>query len=277
MNFLFLIAAATMISLAVIPIMVRLAPKLGMMDMPDEDRKVHVAPIPRVGGWGIIIGALVPVFTLTDMEPVVLCYLFGCIVLLIFGAMDDKREMGHYMKFIGQIIAVIPMIFYADLHVTGLPFISYQFPEWFYQGFTLVAMIGVINAINHSDGLDGLAGGETLISIGAIALIAYLSPSNDLTIVIALAAIGGLVGFLRYNTHPAVVFMGDGGSQFLGFTLGFLAVLLVEQTNTGLSKTVVLLLLGLPVIDILTVLKKRAMSGSNIFRATRNHLSLIHI
>ena len=272
MNFLFLIAAATMISLAVIPIMVRLAPKLGMMDMPDEDRKVHVAPIPRVGGWGIIIGALVPVFTLTDMEPVVLCYLFGCIVLLIFGAMDDKREMGHYMKFIGQIIAVIPMIFYADLHVTGLPFISYQFPEWFYQGFTLVAMIGVINAINHSDGLDGLAGGETLISIGAIALIAYLSPSNDLTIVIALAAIGGLVGFLRYNTHPAVVFMGDGGSQFLGFTLGFLAVLLVEQTNTGLSKTVVLLLLGLPVIDILTVLKKRAMSGSNIFRATRNHM-----
>ena len=272
MNFLFLIAAATMISLAVIPIMVRLAPKLGMMDMPDDDRKVHAAPIPRVGGWGIIIGALVPVFTLTDIEPVVLCYLFGCIVLLIFGAMDDKREMGHYMKFIGQIIAVIPMIFYADLHVTALPFISYQFPEWFYQGFTLVAMIGVINAINHSDGLDGLAGGETLISIGAIALIAYLSPSNDLTIVIALAAIGGLVGFLRYNTHPAVVFMGDGGSQFLGFTLGFLAVLLVEQTNTGLSKTVVLLLLGLPVIDILTVLKKRAMSGSNIFRATRNHM-----
>ena len=261
-----------MISLAVIPIMVRLAPRLGMMDIPDEDRKVHATPTPRVGGWGIIIGALIPVVTLAELNNTALCYLFGCIVLLIFGAMDDKREMGHYTKFIGQIIAVIPMIFIADLHVTALPFISYEFPTWLLQAFTMVAMIGVINAINHSDGLDGLAGGETLISLGAIALIAYLTPGDNLTIIIALASIGGLVGFLRYNTHPAIVFMGDGGSQFLGFTLGFLAVMLVEQSDTEISKTVVLLLLGLPVIDILTVLKKRAMSGSNIFRATRNHM-----
>ena len=261
-----------MISLAVIPIMVRLAPRLGMMDIPDEDRKVHATPTPRVGGWGIIIGALIPVITLANLDTTALCYLFGCIVLLIFGAMDDKREMGHYTKFIGQIIAVIPMIFIAGIHVTELPFISFDFPVWLLQAFTMVAMIGVINAINHSDGLDGLAGGETLISLGAIALIAYLTPGDNLTIIIALASIGGLVGFLRYNTHPAIVFMGDGGSQFLGFTLGFLAVMLVEQSDTEISKTVVLLLLGLPVIDILTVLKKRAMSGSNIFRATRNHM-----
>jgi len=242
-----------MISLAVIPI-------------------VHVAPIPRVGGWGIIIGALIPILTLTKIDAVVLSYLFGCIVLLVFGAMDDQREMGHYTKFIGQIIAVIPMIFFCGIHINELPFISYDFPTWFYQAFTLVAMIGVINAINHSDGLDGLAGGETLISLGAIALIAYFATDQNLTIVIALAAIGGLVGFLRYNTHPAIVFMGDGGSQFLGFTLGFLAVHLVEFSSTDLSRTAVLLLLGLPIIDILTVLKKRAMSGSNIFRATRNHM-----
>jgi len=274
MNYLFLIAAATMISLAVIPIMVRLAPRLSMMDDPDEERKVHATPIPRVGGWGIIIGALIPVITLTDLSPTVICYLFGCIVLLVFGALDDIREMGHYTKFIGQILAVIPMIFWADLYVTQLPFINYDFPAWFLQGFTMVAMIGVINAINHSDGLDGLAGGETLISLGAIALIAYLNrgSGDNLSIIIALAAIGGLVGFLRYNTHPAIVFMGDGGSQFLGFTLGFLAILMVGLSETGFSKTVVLLVLGLPVIDILTVLKKRAMSGSNIFRATRNHM-----
>ena len=136
MNFLFLIAAATMISLAVIPIMVRLAPRLGMMDMPGDERKVHVAPTPRVGGWGIIIGALIPVVTLAPLDKTALCYLFGCIVLLLFGAMDDKREMGHYTKFIGQIIAVIPMIYYAGLHVTTFPFISYEFPTWFLQAFT---------------------------------------------------------------------------------------------------------------------------------------------
>ena len=124
MNYLFLIAAATMISLAVIPIMVRLAPRLGMMDLPDEDRKVHTNPIPRVGGWGIIVGALIPVVTLTELDQTVLCYLFGSLILLAFGAMDDKREMGHYTKFIGQIIAVIPMIFFADLYVTCLLYTS---------------------------------------------------------------------------------------------------------------------------------------------------------
>jgi len=151
-------------------------------DDPDEDRKVHVTPIPRVGGWGIIVGALIPVLTLADLDKTALCYLFGCLVLLLFGALDDIREMGHYTKFIGQIIAVIPMIFMGGLHVTEFPFISYEFPTWFLQAFTMVAMIGVINAINHSDGLDGLAGGETLISLGAIALIAYLTPGDNLTI-----------------------------------------------------------------------------------------------
>ncbi|MEM7259353.1 MAG: MraY family glycosyltransferase [Pseudomonadota bacterium] len=273
MNYLFLIAAATMISLAVIPIMVRLAPKLGMMDMPDDNRKVHSNPIARVGGWGIIIGALIPVITLTEIDSVVLCYLFGSIVLLIFGALDDKREMGHYMKFIGQFIAVIPMVYLGGLYVTDFPFFGDSlFPIWLAQLFSLVAMIGVINAINHSDGLDGLAGGEALFSLGALALLAWLSPGNELTITLALAAIGGLVGFLRYNTHPAMVFMGDGGSQFLGFTVGFLAILLTQHTDNTLSKSVVLLLLGLPVVDILIVLKKRAMSGSNIFKATRNHM-----
>ncbi len=272
MNYLFLIAAATMISLAVIPIMVRLAPKLGMMDVPDEDRKVHTNPIPRVGGWGIIVGALIPVVTLTELDTTVLCYLFGCIILLLFGALDDHREMGHYTKFIGQFIAVIPMIYIADLYAVDFPFIPYDFPKWFAQGFTLIAMIGVINAINHSDGLDGLAGGEALITLGALALLAWIAPNGDLSIILALAAIGGLVGFLRYNTHPAMVFMGDGGSQYLGFTLGFLAVLLTQHTDPTLSKAVVLLILGLPVVDILVVLKKRAQSGSNIFRATKNHM-----
>lgn len=273
MNYLFLIAAATMISLAVIPIMVRLAPRLGMMDMPDENRKVHSNPIARVGGWGIIIGALVPVITLTEMDTPVICYLIGSITLLVFGAMDDKQEMGHYTKFIGQFLAVIPMVYWGGLYVTEFPFIGdFEFPKWFAQAFTVVAMIGVINAINHSDGLDGLAGGEALISLGAIALLAWISPGNELTITLALAAIGGLVGFLRYNTHPAMVFMGDGGSQFLGFTVGFLAILLTQHSDNTLSKSVVLLLLGLPVVDILIVLKKRAMSGSNIFLATSNHM-----
>jgi UDP-GlcNAc:undecaprenyl-phosphate GlcNAc-1-phosphate transferase len=109
-------------------------------------------------------------------------------------------------------------------------------------------MVGMINAINHSDGLDGLAGGESMLSLGGIAYLSYLAGGTTVT-VMALATIGGLFGFMRFNTHPARIFMGDGGSQFLGYTLGFLAVLLTQKVNPVLSPALPALLLGLPIAD----------------------------
>jgi len=260
-----------MISLAIIPLMVRVAPRLGMMDEPDP-RKVHESPTPRVGGWGIIIGALLPVLLIAPLDGLIQSYIFGSIVLLIFGALDDHNEMGHYTKFIGQIIAVVPVVFYADLYVSHIPLLSIELPAFIGKPFTAIALIGMINAINHSDGLDGLAGGESLASLAAIALLAYLAGDGNLAITITFGAIGGILGFLRYNTHPAMVFMGDGGSQFLGFTLGFLTVLLTQIIDTELSPAIALLLLGVPIIDIITVLWKRVSGGNNPFLATKNHI-----
>ena len=260
-----------MISLAIIPLMVRVAPRLGMMDEPDP-RKVHEPPTPRVGGWGIIIGALLPVLLIAPLDGLIQSYIFGSIVLLIFGALDDHNEMGHYTKFIGQIIAVVPVVFYADLYVSHIPLLSIELPAFIGKPFTAIALIGMINAINHSDGLDGLAGGESLASLAAIALLAYLAGDGNLAITITFGAIGGILGFLRYNTHPAMVFMGDGGSQFLGFTLGFLTVLLTQIIDTELSPAIALLLLGVPIIDIITVLWKRVSGGNNPFLATKNHI-----
>ncbi len=271
MNYLFLIAASTMISLAIIPLMVRVAPRLGMMDEPDP-RKVHETPTPRVGGWGIIIGALLPVLLIAPLDSLIQSYIFGSIVLLIFGALDDHNEMGHYTKFIGQFLAVLPVVFYADLYVSHIPLLSIELPAFIGKPFTTIALIGMINAINHSDGLDGLAGGESLATLTAIALLAYLAGDGNLAITITFGAIGGILGFLRYNTHPAMVFMGDGGSQFLGFTLGFLTVLLTQIIDTDISPAIALLLLGIPIIDIITVLWKRLSAGSNPFLATKNHI-----
>lgn len=271
MNYLFLIAASTMISLAVIPLMVRAAPWLGMMDEPDA-RKVHATATPRVGGWGIIIGALLPVLLIAPFDNIIQSYIFGSIVLLIFGALDDHKEMGHYSKFVGQIIAVIPIVTYGDLYVSHIPLFDFELPGYIGRPFTAIAMIGMINAINHSDGLDGLAGGESLASLAAIALLAFLAGDGNLTITITFGTIGGILGFLRYNTHPAMVFMGDGGSQFLGFTLGFLTVFLTQSINTDLSPSIALLLLGVPIIDIITVLWKRIEVGNNPFVATKNHI-----
>src|SRR5262249_553564 len=126
-------------------------------------------------------------------------------------------------------------------------------------------------AINHSDGLDGLAGGETLLSLFGIAYLAYLAQDPMLALM-CFAVLGGIFGFLRFNTHPARVFMGGAGSQFLGFPLGPFVVALRTQSSPGLSMALPLLLLGLPVIDILAVFYLRATSGMNWFRATKNHV-----
>lgn len=271
MNYLFAMVTATAVSLAVIPVMMHLAPWLGMMDHPGP-RKVHARPVPRVGGWGIILGALLPVLILLPLTPAVRCYLFGVVVLLVFGTLDDRHELGHYTKFAGQLLAVLPVVLYGGVQITHLPlFGPGPVPAGVGVPFTVFALMGMINAINHSDGLDGLAGGEALLSLAALAFLGHIA-GNHMVVTIALAAMGGGFGFLRYNTHPAIVFMGDGGSQFLGFTLGFLAVLLTQQVDTTLSPAVVLLLLGLPIADILVVLAKRISQRMNWFLATKNHI-----
>ncbi len=160
LTFILPLIAALVLSMVIIPIMVRLAPRLGMMDKPDP-RKVHAIPIPRVGGVGIFFGALIPIVLLLPIDQTLVAYLFGALVLFAFGVMDDCKELGHYVKFIGQFIAVIAVVYYGDVYVSLLPFMGGE-PVSALVGkpFTVIAIVGMINAINHSDGLDGLAGGN---------------------------------------------------------------------------------------------------------------------
>jgi len=263
--------AALILSMVVIPIMVRLAPRFGMIDKPDP-RKVHAAPIPRVGGVGIFFGALVPLVLLMSVDQRLAAYLFGALVLFAFGVMDDSKELGHYVKFIGQFIAVIAVVYYGNVYISLLPLMGGEtVSEIVGKPFTVIAIVGMINAINHSDGLDGLAGGESLLSLGGIAYLAWLADGTP-AVMIAMATAGGLLGFMRYNTYPARIFMGDGGSQFLGYTLGVLAVVLTQEVNPALSPALPLLLLGLPIADILAVLAQRIYHKMNWFRASKNHI-----
>ena len=243
-----------------------------MVDIPDP-RKVHTIPTPRVGGVGIVIGSLIPVLLWVQLDNGIIAYLFGALILLVFGLWDDSRELGHYVKFIGQFIAVVAVVYYGDIYVKTLPFADLEpISASIGKPFTVFAIVGMINAINHSDGLDGLAGGLSVLSLSCIAYLASLTDDGYQIIAIAIATVGGVLGFLRYNTHPAGVFMGDGGSQFLGFTLGVLAVMLTQTANTALSPALPALLLGLPIIDILAVFAQRAYQRMNWFRATKNHI-----
>ncbi len=271
MNYLLAFFTAMLVSVAITPLMIQLAPRLGMVDLPDP-RKVHSSPIPRVGGIGIVIGTLVAVRIWVPMDSSMYAYLFGSVVLLAFGMWDDCRELGHYVKFIGQFIAVIAVVYYGNTFVHQLPFREMSpIPPDIGKPFTVFAMVGMINAANHSDGLDGLAGGLSVLSLVCIAYLA-LPVNGSLIITMAAATLGGVLGFLRYNTHPARVFMGDGGSQFLGFTLGFLAVALTQNVNTALSPALPALFLGLPIIDILAVFAQRVYHRMNWFRASKNHI-----
>jgi UDP-GlcNAc:undecaprenyl-phosphate/decaprenyl-phosphate GlcNAc-1-phosphate transferase len=263
-----LVLAATA-SMFLIPPVWRLAPRLGLVDLPDP-RKVHKTPIPRVGGWGIALGMLFPLLFLVQNNPLMQSFVAGSLLLFSFGVWDDARQIGHWPKFLGQIAAAVIVVYYGNLHIASLPFFGDISPA-ISGPFTVFALVGAINAINHSDGLDGLAAGECLLSLIAIASLGYLA-NNPLMMDLSLATIGGIVGFLRYNSHPARVFMGDCGSQVLGFTVAILTIQLTQDADTALSPALPLLLLGVPLSDILAVFYLRISGGNNWFKASRNHV-----
>ncbi len=271
MKYFLILFVSVMVSIIVIPLMMRLAPRLGMIDYPDE-RRVHVTPTPRVGGWGIVFGMLVPVLIWLPLTPTVFWYLFGALTLLVFGSLDDRHHLSPAVKFAGQLLAITPLALWGGMQITTLPILgdSFQLPSSLAIPFAIFAVAGMTNALNTSDGLDGLAGGEALLSLGAIGLLAYLDGGHEVA-VIAVAAVGGILGFLRYNTHPANVFMGDSGSQFIGFTLGFLAIMLTQNPETEIQPAVVLLLLGLPIADLLVVMLRRRRRGDSMFRPSKDH------
>ncbi len=252
------------------PPLIRLAPAIGAIDLPDA-RKVHQQAIPRIGGIAMIIGAVLPVAFLLPLDNEVLALLLGFGILLFFGIWDDRANLHYRIKFIGQLLAVLVVIFLGDVVVRDLPFFNTPLPDYIAIPFTIFALVGITNAINLSDGLDGLAGGTTLLSFCMIGLLAYKSSGFEL-LLICMAVAGSIIGFLRHNTYPARIFMGDTGSQFLGFSAGVLVIMLSQQVNTAMSPVVPLILLGLPILDTIAVMGQRIYEGKSPFTPDKNHI-----
>lgn len=262
---------AMSVCMALTPLMMRLAPHIGMVDAPDA-RKVHTTSIPRSGGIGIVLGMLVPLLMWLPHDALSNSIVVGCCILLVFGSWDDARNIRPVIKFVGQFVAAAVVVYYGDLYVRYFPLVWVDAVEpWIGKPITVIAIVGMVNALNLSDGLDGLAGGEALISLVAVAYMAYEYGDGE-ALLIAAATIGGIFGFLRFNSHPARIFMGDSGSQTLGFLLGVLVVYLTQVANPVLSPVVALLLLGLPVIDSIVVFAMRAKRGDSLVVAAKDHL-----
>ena len=257
-------------TILIIPPLVRFVGFIGFADKPSP-RKIHHRAVPRVGGIGIAIGVLIPVLLWAPLDPTLFGYLVGAFVILIGGIWDDYKSLSQQWKVLFQLVG-ISIAIWSGIRIEHVPFFGLDaVPDWISYPLTFLFLLGITNATNLFDGLDGLAGGCVLLSLGVIAAFSHVATGNVITL-IALSMIGATLGFLRFNTYPASVFMGDAGSQLLGFTTAVLSILLIERTHSALNFGLPLLILGLPILDTGMVIVLRLKNGHSPFRPDQRHL-----
>jgi UDP-GlcNAc:undecaprenyl-phosphate GlcNAc-1-phosphate transferase len=270
MSLIFGLLAGIFLTLVLIPPLTRVSAWCGLQDLPGE-RKVHRVPIPRVGGIAIGCATLTSIVVWVPLETEVRSYVIGGIWILFFGIIDDIFELRAKWKLLAQLPAVA-IALSGGIVQTHLPFFGFDAaPAWIIYPVSAIFLLGTINAINLFDGLDGLAGGCVLLSLGAIALLAFQVEGFGLALM-ALALMGALLGFLNFNTHPARIFLGDAGSQGLGFSLAVFAIMLAENVHTALNPTIPFMILGLPLLDTCWVFFRRVSEGRSPFAADKQHL-----
>jgi len=262
---------AMVVTMTTLPLLARLAGTLGVLDRP-SGRKQHTTPIPRVGGLAMALGVIVGALLALHLRAPDGWFLLAVGVLVAFGAWDDRVDLDYRVKFAGQLLAVAIVVLWGDARIRTITLDdAVVLPAWLSLPLTVVFLVGITNAVNLADGLDGLAGGTTFLSLCALALLSSMTgTAGGPPLLLALA--GAVLGFLRFNTYPASVFMGDAGSQLLGFSLGVLAIRATQTDTTLMSAAIPVLVLALPILDTLSVIVHRISEGRSPFRADKNHI-----
>src|SRR6266853_1327233 len=279
---LFLISAAT--SLTLTPLLRRFCERYRLVDEPLDKRRVHVKAVPRLGGVAIFLSLLVPLSVLLllnnlltqtlrpDRRGIVVFLVCGFLVLLL-GVYDDLSGANAKVKFAG--LTGVAILFYAlggRIVTLSIPFVGGVTLHPI-LGFllTLIWIVGIANAFNLIDGVDGLASGSALFS-SLVLLGVALSQGRPVVAVIALALTGALAGFLRYNFNPASIFLGDSGSLFVGFALAALSVQGSQKASTAVAVAIPIIAFGVPVFDTGVAVARRFLSGKPIFQGDREHI-----
>ena len=271
MNLALAFAGALFLSVTLLPVLMRNAARWGLMDDPAEERKIHTELKPRIGGIGIVAATFLSAGYWLAADALPAGLVAGAVVIVAFGYLDDRYTLRVRWKFLGQVLAVL-LLLAGGVTIDHVPLLGLEVaPAWIRYPLSFFFVLGVINAVNMSDGLDGLAAGMVLMSIGTLAALAVMT-GQDAAAVAALAVAGGVLGFLRYNTFPSRTFMGDTGSQFLGFAVAALAILVTQHPGAAVSPALPLLIAGLPVIDTLSVMALRIIRGKSPFLPDAKHL-----
>ncbi len=263
---------ALMLSLLLVPVVGKLAIKIGAVDKPNA-RKVHTKIMPRMGGLAIYISFFLVLFLSQGLTRELIGLFLGGTVLVLVGIVDDMKDIPAKVKLCGQILAACIVVsfgvrvnFMTNIFFDGMFQLSI-----FSAPFTVLWIVSIINAVNLIDGLDGLAAGISTIAAATMAIVGYAS-QQYLMASMAMILIGATLGFLKYNFHPAKIFMGDTGSMFLGYNLAVFAVMGFAKSFTLLSLVPPILVLAIPILDTLFAIIRRKMNHKPIFKPDKNHL-----
>ena len=249
-----------------------MARRFGIVDQPD-DRRVHVLPIPRLGGLALFLGMFVPALAFLKLGPETRGLLLGAAVATTVGAIDDFRGLRWWEKLGGQVAAAaIPAGFGIWVHRFTFPVVGiHVLPEWVGMSLSVLWIVAIMNMVNFLDGLDGLAAGVCGIA-GVTFCVIALSLDRPNAAILCAIVFGACLGFLRHNFYPARIFMGDSGALLLGFVLGAISIQGLLKTAALATLLFPLLVLAIPIIDTSFVIAKRLKHGQPVYAADRFHL-----
>ena len=257
------------------------ARRAGLFD-PTDDRKVHTQPIPRIGGVGIVLAIAVALSVVMmlggarifgDSTRGLVVVLMGGLAIHLLGLRDDIRPLRARWKFLAQ-IAIALAVYAAGLRVETLTLPGVGILDLGTTAgllFTVLWLVGITNAFNLIDGLDGLASGAAMFALTTMFVVASINGQVGAALVTIVLA-GATLGFLVYNFHPASIFLGDSGSLFLGFMLAGVGLLSSQKGSTAVAVAIPVVSLGLPVLDTLLAIMRRFLRGQPIFSADRGHI-----
>ena len=274
-SFFYLIAAALcagLISFTTTPLARVFAFKVGAVDVPKDERRMHNKPIPRLGGLAIFLGFSVAALAFCDFTPTLLSIYFGGLVIVVVGVLDDIFRLNAWVKFIVEIaVAFIPISQGLSIEFINL-FGEYVVFGVFEIPITVLWIVGLTNAINLIDGLDGLSCGISVICSLSLLLCSILVLDNfALTMLTAILA-ASCLGFLPFNSNPAKIFMGDTGALFLGYTLSVLSISGLFKMHAVLSFMIPISIFALPLFDTIFAVVRRIASGHSPFSPDRGHI-----
>jgi UDP-GlcNAc:undecaprenyl-phosphate GlcNAc-1-phosphate transferase len=270
------LVTAFLIALITTPVVRALAHKVGAMDVPKDNRRMHKIPIPRMGGLAIFFGFLLSVLIFVPLTNELRYMLLGSVIIVILGIFDDIYALSAKLKFVVQIVAALVAVFGGNVIDTlSNPNIFSSNPYWHLGVLsipvTVIWIVAITNSVNLIDGLDGLACGVSTISSLTMLVIALAAADPSVALLMAALA-GGCIGFLPYNLNPAKIFMGDTGSTFLGYILAVVSIQGLFKFYTIISFVVPFLMLGLPIFDTCFAFFRRIAHGQSPMAPDRSHI-----